>query len=43
MTELTRAVERGFKDEDGELTTDGLFEPLSKNDRFLKLVGKLHP
>jgi D-alanyl-D-alanine-carboxypeptidase/D-alanyl-D-alanine-endopeptidase len=43
LNELTRAVERGFKDEDGELTTDGLFEPLSKDDRFLKLVSKLHP
>jgi tetratricopeptide (TPR) repeat protein len=42
MNELTRAVEHGFKDEDGELTTDSLFEPLSKDDRFLKLVSKLH-
>jgi tetratricopeptide (TPR) repeat protein len=43
LDELSAAVASGFKDEDGELPTDGLFEPLWGDARFAKILRVLHP
>jgi hypothetical protein len=36
------AVKAGFKDDDGELAADGLFEPLWGDDRFIRIIDTLH-